>query len=84
MSGTVSLAELHPGDALVDDMGVAIFVSKNTPHPLYPSLALVIWYLPLESRHSFDALDVRQQLTGRVDPTSRELNLRAAFGMALR
>jgi hypothetical protein len=76
---TVKVEDLTPGDVLVDVFGTGIVIAVVHPHPLYPGLSLVIWWLPGEKRHSFDALSPRQELGGELDTTSRELSFRRAI-----
>jgi hypothetical protein len=75
--------DLMPGDRLNfgDEAGTLLV---QTPHPLYPGLQLVIWYLHGAGVWSFDALSPGQQLHGELvdaplglsTPTKREAHLR--------
>lgn len=61
---TFRIDELEPGDVVLDTaLGIhATMLALHVPHPLYPQLALVIWWMHEERRWSFDALHPQQEL----------------------
>ena len=64
-----TVERLRPGDLVVSGDRSAVFVGY-TAHPLYPSLALVIWHVTGEpGRWSHDALYLHQDV-GTVEPGS--------------
>jgi hypothetical protein len=63
------IEELIAGDQVTQGGMVGIFICRMK-HPLYDGLDQVIWYLPLESRYSFDALHFRQEV-GEVTPSTQ-------------
>lgn len=80
-----TVRDLIPGDAVIDRLGMfdgdPVFVARVEPHPLYPTLVMVIWRMPDRS-WSHDALDARQEV-GDTRPASAEQRtsrLRAALG----
>lgn len=66
----VRVCYLMPGDLVImrDSTPLmpkeAVFIGKVTPHPLYPTLCMVIWWLPEIQEYSFDALSPIQELPG--------------------
>jgi hypothetical protein len=77
---TYRVQDLTPGDRWDNAaFGDAIFITK-APHPLFPELELVVWWLIQQKRYSFDALRHTQELPGgRLDQTDRKANLRIAL-----
>ncbi len=78
----MKLMALLPGDKveLPGTSRWAIYVGRVIPHPIYPTLALVIWRLD-DGTWSHDALDPQQDV-GNVTTRSndkRQANLRWAF-----
>lgn len=78
----VRVVDLRPGDVVRDFMDAlgSIFVVA-TPHPVYPTLQLVVWRLA-DGTWSHDALDARQVVGNRddIDEHERARRLRASFG----
>lgn len=71
------ISDLKPGDQwFIDDDHGATFVGAFTPHPVYPSLALVIWWLHHEQRWSLDALRITQEIPGRLVPVGEHHRMR--------
>jgi hypothetical protein len=77
-----TVIQLVPGEKVADPMGAEHTFVAQTPHPLYPSLQLVIWRMA-DGSWSHDALSPAQDV-GQVlpsDPSLRVANLRKAFGV---
>lgn len=80
----VTFGDLKAGDKIsysdIDNLG-GIYIGTITPHPIYPALSLVIWWMPKEKRYSFDALNPQFAIPGNpeVDTTNRDANLREAI-----
>jgi hypothetical protein len=77
---TFRVQDLTPGDRWTSDtFGDTIFITK-APHPLFPELDLVVWWMIGPKKYSFDALRHTQELPGgRLDQTDRKANLRIAL-----
>jgi hypothetical protein len=77
---TVRVCDLKPGDRLKAFYDSGIVIGTIDPHPLYPKLWMVIWWLEKERRFSIDALNPRQELPGELQENPpREENLRTAL-----
>jgi hypothetical protein len=58
------VSDLHPGDVLRDIAGgECVVIAVNNPHPLYPKLYLVVWWMKREKRWSLDALHPDMELS---------------------
>lgn len=79
LASYIKIRDLIPGDKLTYAETSAIYIGRTTPHPLYSSLWLIIWWMVEEQRYSFDALSPLQEVPGTLDTTMRYANLRQVF-----
>jgi hypothetical protein len=77
----VRYKDLKPGDRVTLAGQAAIHICTHTPHPVYPTLSLVIWWMEATGEFSLDALDVNYALMPGTDvnSTHAKLNLRKAL-----
>jgi hypothetical protein len=85
------LCNLEPGDMVSmaadpDQPHRTIYIGVVDVHPIYPNMAMYMWYLVDEKRYSFDALHPRTELPAvwTVDTTNRPANLSLALHDAQR
>lgn len=81
MATTRRVCDLVPGDILVGPDGERGTFIQKAPHPIWPSLMLVIWRMEHGEWHH-DALSILQELPGTVEPiqpAERLENLRDAL-----
>jgi hypothetical protein len=78
----VIVNELVPGQMFDMPFGDrATFIARSAPHPIYPSLALVIWWLDDGDGWSFDALSPAQDVGEALpsSPSERQARVRTVL-----
>jgi hypothetical protein len=77
----VKYRDLTPGDRVTLAGQAAIHICTHTPHPVYPTLSLVIWWVEATEEFSLDALDINYNLLVGTDVNSMHAkqNLRKAL-----
>ncbi len=66
------IRDLTPGDVVTGTEEQAVYIGRIDPHPLHPSLSLVIWWLDRTSDYSFDALSAAMELPADQSVTSHD------------
>jgi hypothetical protein len=73
----MKIKDLTPGDRVAMMGRVGIFIGIVDPHPLFPNVSMVIWWMPKEKTWYHDALSIYADMPMEVDGTSnRQQNLR--------
>lgn len=68
----IRVRDARPGDLFESAGERGYFVGAYIPHPMYPTMALVVWWLEKEGKHSLDALHPDQEILGTFVSNSRE------------
>lgn len=79
-----TIPELQPGDEVTNALSSATLIAVVAHHPVYPRLAMVVWWLPRPaSRYSFDAMHPQQDVGNLMPSTDEDRDRRLREALSL-